>query len=59
MTYQDLIRAAHKEACAKKEKNYIDPKTGLKVLTEYYLLKRGFCCSTGCRHCPYGYEWEE
>ncbi|MBL7827892.1 MAG: hypothetical protein JNJ57_14780 [Saprospiraceae bacterium] len=23
------------------------------VFTEYYLSKRGFCCGSGCRHCPY------
>ena len=28
---------------------------GLMVFTEAYLLKRGFCCESGCRHCPYGY----
>lgn len=26
---------------------------GLMVLTEGYLLRRGFCCHNGCRHCPY------
>jgi hypothetical protein len=26
---------------------------GRMVLTEYFLLKRGFCCCSGCRHCPY------
>jgi hypothetical protein len=30
-------------------------ENGLFVLTEYFLLKRGFCCENGCRHCPYGY----
>lgn len=25
----------------------------LWVFTESYLKKRGYCCSTGCRHCPY------
>jgi len=24
------------------------------VFTEHYLLKRGYCCNSGCRHCPYG-----
>ena len=28
---------------------------GLMVLTERYLLDRGYCCENGCRHCPYGY----
>jgi Family of unknown function (DUF5522) len=23
------------------------------VFTEQYHLKRGFCCNSGCRHCPY------
>ncbi|MCW5921993.1 MAG: hypothetical protein KIS77_06620 [Saprospiraceae bacterium] len=26
---------------------------GLFVLTEHFLLKRGHCCGSGCRHCPY------
>lgn len=26
---------------------------GRVVLTEFYLIKRGECCSSGCRHCPY------
>lgn len=31
----------------------IDPETGYLVFTREYLLKRGFCCANGCRHCPY------
>ncbi len=27
--------------------------TGLIVFTEKYLLERGSCCKSGCRHCPY------
>ena len=27
---------------------------GLMVLTRRYLAGRGYCCSSGCRHCPYG-----
>ncbi len=23
------------------------------VFTAQYLLRRGFCCNSGCRHCPY------
>lgn len=26
---------------------------GKMVLTSQYLLKRGYCCKNGCRHCPY------
>lgn len=31
---------------------YMD--NGLMVLTERYLRQRGYCCLTGCRHCPWG-----
>jgi hypothetical protein len=24
------------------------------VFTERYHLRRGHCCESGCRHCPYG-----
>lgn len=33
---------------------YLDPETGLFVMTEEYLRRRGYCCGNGCRHCPYG-----
>ena len=26
---------------------------GLFVFTGEFLLKRGYCCESGCRHCPY------
>jgi len=26
------------------------------VFTELYLRERGYCCESGCRHCPYGYR---
>lgn len=26
---------------------------GMWVFTEWYHLKRGSCCGSGCRHCPY------
>ncbi len=40
------------------------------VFTEKYLRERGYCCRSGCRHCPWGFrndvrqdvpngEWEE
>jgi hypothetical protein len=24
------------------------------VFTAAYHLRRGYCCNSGCRHCPYG-----
>jgi hypothetical protein len=29
------------------------------VFTAAYHLKRGSCCGSGCRHCPYGKEKTE
>ena len=29
---------------------------GYKCFTEKYHLKRGYCCKSGCRHCPYGFD---
>jgi hypothetical protein len=29
---------------------------GYVVFTAKYLLRRGYCCKNGCRHCPYGYN---
>ncbi len=26
------------------------------VFTEAYHRKRGYCCQSGCRHCPYGFN---
>ena len=28
------------------------------VFTERYHLRRGYCCESGCRHCPFGPEGE-
>ena len=36
----------------------IDPATGLMVLTASFLRRRGYCCKTGCRNCPYGFQKE-
>lgn len=34
-------------------KDYEITPEGWWVFTEAYLLKRGFCCFNGCKHCPY------
>jgi len=31
-------------------------ENGLMVFTEAYHKKRGYCCQSGCRHCPYGFK---
>ena len=34
-------------------------ENGLMVFTRGYHLRRGYCCKSGCRHCPYGFKKEE
>jgi hypothetical protein len=46
--------AAHDAAVARGDDGYLDPRSGLFVLTAPYLSARGSCCGSGCRHCPYG-----
>jgi hypothetical protein len=47
------ILAAHAEAMARGDSGYIDPDSGLFVLTAAFLAQRGTCCDSGCRHCPF------
>ena len=47
------VVAAHDAAVAAGEQGYLDPDTGLFVLTAATLRDRGTCCEQGCRHCPY------
>ena len=28
-------------------------ENGLRVMTEEYHIRRGYCCGSGCRHCPF------
>jgi hypothetical protein len=48
-----LIRDLHARACAGSRPTYTDPITGYEVFTADYLRQRGYCCGSGCRHCPY------
>ena len=49
----DEILAAHTTAVAAGEPCYVDPVTRLTVFTAAFLADRGYCCDSGCRHCPY------
>lgn len=50
--YDEILRR-HDAAMANGEAGYIDPGSGLFVLTAGFLADRGTCCDKGCRHCPY------
>jgi hypothetical protein len=47
------IMARHDAAVAAGDAGYLDPDSGLFVLTAAFLTERGTCCGRGCRHCPY------
>lgn len=36
--------------------DYYFSEEGYLVFTEQYHLRRGYCCQSGCRHCPYGFH---
>ena len=49
----DHIVAAHRSAIAAGAPGYLDPVSGLYVMTAATHWARGTCCDSGCRHCPY------
>jgi len=51
--YRAEILTAHNGALADGSAGYLDPRTGLFVLSAGFLAARGTCCGRGCRHCPY------
>jgi hypothetical protein len=50
---REEILAAHRAALDRGDAGYLDPDSGLFVLTAGFLAARGTCCDRGCRHCPY------
>jgi Family of unknown function (DUF5522) len=47
------VMDAHHHALVVGEAGYLDPTSGLFVLTACALWTQGACCGRGCRHCPY------
>jgi len=45
-----------KEIIPIEEGDFYWSKNGFRVFTEQYHLKRGYCCESGCKNCPYGYD---
>jgi len=50
------IDELHTKACQRGLSYYIDPMSGYAVMTAIELKRRGECCGSGCRHCPYDHE---
>ena len=51
--HRDTILRAHEEAVDRHSSTYRDPISGLSVFTAQFLADRGYCCRSGCRHCPF------
>lgn len=51
--HRSEILARHERSIEMDTFGYRDPATGLLVFSAAYLWERGYCCQTGCRHCPY------
>ena len=50
---RDEVLTRHREAVANHQPTYRDPLSGYSVFTAAFLAGRGYCCASGCRHCPY------
>jgi hypothetical protein len=51
----DAMTAGGSRSKLDPEDYYMSPD-GYVVFTEVYHNKRGYCCKSGCRHCPYGFD---
>jgi len=47
------IQQRHQSAITEGNPSYKDPASGLTVMTAKFLADRGYCCLSGCRHCPF------
>lgn len=39
-----------------EEGTHFYTENGKWVFTPVYHIQRGYCCQSGCRHCPYGFD---
>ena len=53
---QEKLDFASQETPIEDEADYYLDENGLMVFTRSYHLRRGSCCESGCRHCPYGFK---
>ena len=56
ITAKNINFTSMKEYIPLEEGDYYLSEEGYRVFTEQYHLKRGYCCESNCRHCPYGFN---
>lgn len=59
MSNNELLEAAKKTVQQLAEGEDFYWEGGYMVFTRAYHLKRGSCCGTGCRHCPFTPAWSK
>jgi hypothetical protein len=50
--FDDLFDSGYGEQTIEGIDYTMNPQ-GYRIMTEFYLVKRGYCCSNGCLNCPY------
>jgi hypothetical protein len=52
---KDWVQQLYVQEINKKspEPNFYKDENGNIVMTEFFLTKRGQCCGSGCKNCPY------
>jgi hypothetical protein len=53
-----LYLKEERKSMLNQEDFYINEK-GMKVMTEGYHIRRGSCCGSGCKHCPYSPPYQK
>lgn len=56
MSFNSMETESDKQDVDKKQADYYLTPEGYIIFTESYHLKRGYCCQSGCKHCPYGFD---
>jgi hypothetical protein len=51
VTWEELAAARVHVITPGEGDSYME--NGYVVFTAQFLLRRGYCCGSGCRHCPY------
>ncbi|MFB0945197.1 MAG: DUF5522 domain-containing protein [Spirosomataceae bacterium] len=51
----DFKKSDSSRTKARTSEDFYYTETGLMVFTEAYHRKRGYCCKSNCRHCPYDF----
>lgn len=53
MDKKDMPLTTESQRAFVKGEHFYYNEQGLMVLTEQYLMQRGYCCNNNCLHCPY------